>query len=191
MHIEVVRMTTVTLNFVQYNQKSSVTTKLPVIMLCTEKGFMVQAQYCSEWSELWVARLFDSFVPSWSMIEGTTSITFLVFYIIVSGIFNVIFSWKPHKNLLISSRDTSSWRLCKTIENKGNFSFCLIVSQKISICEFWLILLDHITYEVLDIWISRNFKFARYNFLNFSCHYPDFVHTQVGCKPSIDKIQVF
>ena len=32
---------------------------------------MVQAQYCSEWSEL---RLFDSFVPSWSMIEGTTSI---------------------------------------------------------------------------------------------------------------------
>ena len=51
LRIEVVRMTktTVTLNFVQYNRKYAMTS-LPVIMLCTEKRFMVQAQYCSEWS---------------------------------------------------------------------------------------------------------------------------------------------
>ena len=35
-------------------------------------------------------------------------ITFLVFYIVVSDIFNVTFSWKPHKNLFISSSDKSS-----------------------------------------------------------------------------------
>ena len=41
-------------------------------MLCTEKGFMVQAQYGSEWSSYGIARLFDSFVPSRLMIEGTS-----------------------------------------------------------------------------------------------------------------------
>ena len=46
-----------------------------MIMLCTEKGFMVQAQYCSEWCGVsyGIARLFDSFVLSRSMIEGTTT----------------------------------------------------------------------------------------------------------------------
>ena len=48
------------------------------------------------------------------------------------------------KKLLISSRDTSNWRFCKTIENKGNFSVCLALS-KISVCEFQIILPDCIT----------------------------------------------
>ena len=38
---------------------------------------MVQAQYCCEWSELQVARFFDSFVPSRSMIEFTIYIRLL------------------------------------------------------------------------------------------------------------------
>ena len=29
-----------------------------LIMLCTDKGSMVQAQYCSEWTELWYGTLF-------------------------------------------------------------------------------------------------------------------------------------
>ena len=40
-------------------------TQLPLIMQCTDKGSMVRAQYCSEWTELGygMACLFDSFVP--------------------------------------------------------------------------------------------------------------------------------
>ena len=32
-------------------------TQPPVLMLCTDKGSMVQAQYCSEWTELWYGTL--------------------------------------------------------------------------------------------------------------------------------------
>ena len=40
-------------------------TQVPLIMQCTPKESMVQAQYYSEWTELGygMARLFDSFVP--------------------------------------------------------------------------------------------------------------------------------
>ena len=40
-------------------------TQLPMIMQCTDKGSMVRAQYCSEWTELGygMGHLFDSFVP--------------------------------------------------------------------------------------------------------------------------------
>ena len=42
----------------------------------TDRGSMVQAQYCYEWSELWlsIACLFDFFVQRWLMNEGTTSV---------------------------------------------------------------------------------------------------------------------
>ena len=37
-------------------------TQLPLIMQCTDKGSVVRAKYCSEWTELGygMARLFDS-----------------------------------------------------------------------------------------------------------------------------------
>ena len=40
-------------------------TQLPLIMQCTDKGSMVQAQYCSELTEFGygMARLFDFFTP--------------------------------------------------------------------------------------------------------------------------------
>ena len=40
-------------------------THFSLIMQCTDKGSMVRAQYCSEWTELGycMARLFDSFFP--------------------------------------------------------------------------------------------------------------------------------
>ena len=40
-------------------------TQLPLIMQCTDKGSVVRAQYCSEWTELGygIAHLSDSFVP--------------------------------------------------------------------------------------------------------------------------------
>ena len=50
-------------------------TQLPLTMQCTDKGSMVRAQYCSEWTELGygMAHLSDSFVPE-MIDEGTTSI---------------------------------------------------------------------------------------------------------------------
>ena len=46
------------LNFVQYNLMLAVSlTQLPLVMLCSLKGSMVQAQYCSEWIELWYSML--------------------------------------------------------------------------------------------------------------------------------------
>ena len=52
---------------VQYRKQAM--NRLPLIMQCTDKGSMVQAQYCSEWTELGygMAHLFDSFVPRWLM----------------------------------------------------------------------------------------------------------------------------
>ena len=70
-----------------------------------------------------------------------------VFCIIILGIFNTTFSRKPHRNWLVSSRDASSWRFCKTIDIKEIFPFKWLYF-KISIYKFWLILLDHITYYV-------------------------------------------
>ena len=32
-------------------------TPVDMIMLCTDKGSMVQAQYCSEWTEIWYSTL--------------------------------------------------------------------------------------------------------------------------------------
>ena len=65
------------------------------------------------------------------------------FSTVVSGIWNVTISWKPYKNWLICSRETSSSRFCKAIENKGwksifvsSMSFYLIRSQMISLY-FW------------------------------------------------------
>ena len=50
-------------------------TQLPLIMQCTDKGSMVRAQYCSDWTELgcWYGTLVR-FLGSEMIEEGTTSI---------------------------------------------------------------------------------------------------------------------
>ena len=49
---------------------------------------------------------------------------------------------KPHWNGSIGSKDTGSWRIAKTIGNKEIIRFVWLYLI-ISICQFWLILLDH------------------------------------------------
>ena len=50
----------------------------------------------------------------------------------------------PYRDWAIVCKDTNSWRIELTIRNKRNYRHCL-VSLNNNICEFWLILLDHIT----------------------------------------------
>ena len=53
----------------------------PLTMLCTDKGSMVQAQYCSEWTEfLWHASSFDSFVPKWPNQNSASLLSSLSIY---------------------------------------------------------------------------------------------------------------
>ena len=49
---------------VQYDRMKAITQSL-LIMLCTNKGSMVQAQSCFEWTSYGMARLFDFFVMRW------------------------------------------------------------------------------------------------------------------------------
>ena len=61
---------------VQYNRMQAMT-QHKLIMLCTDKGSMVHAQYCSEWTELgmvWHACSIPLFLPTWPMKEGETLI---------------------------------------------------------------------------------------------------------------------
>ena len=57
------------------------------------------------------------------------------------------FCRKPHWNWSVGSKDMSSWRMPKTIGNKRLFFWGGGLYLKISISNFLLILLDHITYQ--------------------------------------------
>ena len=72
-------------------------------------------------------------------------------YLIVHLVCKVTFCRKPYLNWAISSRDTSSRRLAKTIRNK-DYCFVLWLYLKNNFSNFWLILLDHITNDQLQYW---------------------------------------
>lgn len=57
----------------------------------------------------------------------------------------VIFSWKPHQNWTFGSRDIDILVLLKTMIYKGNWNYYFALSSTLNICEFRLILPDHIT----------------------------------------------
>ena len=72
-------------------------------------------------------------------------IQFSVFWLTAYSIWKATFSNRLHWKWSISSKDTGSWRVAKTIGNKEIICFVWLY-LKIDICEFRLILLDHITY---------------------------------------------
>ena len=71
----------------------------------------------------------------------------LFFWLLVYIIYTVTFYNRPHWNWSIISKDTDSWRVC----NNSKIQNYLLVwlHLKISICEFRLILLVHITFILL------------------------------------------
>ena len=55
-----------------------------------------------------------------------------------------MFRKKPHENWFVCARDTSSWKVLQTIENKGSKFFLLFGFILVLICKFQLLLPDHI-----------------------------------------------
>ena len=80
-------------------------------------------------------------------------IQFSFFLLTVCTIFRATFCRKPHWNWSIGSKDMSSWRMSKTIGNKGHFCFVWLY-LKINISDFRLILIDHITYSQIDFYFK-------------------------------------
>ena len=72
---------------------------------------------------------------------------------------------KPHKIWFVSFRDTSIWRFCKTIENKGYFSpFCLVLFKKLifaSCDSFGLFTLHTFLSETKVIWRLQKARYSR------------------------------
>ena len=80
-----------------------------------------------------------------------SQIQFSFFWLCLYIICKASFYSKLHWNCLIGSKNTGSWRVAKTIGNK-EINYFVWLHLEISICKFWLILLDHITYE--SVWYT-------------------------------------